>query len=528
LSIARATTSALRVAGFQSAATQMPSPLSRLQWTLRSAGRQPEQHEEEYDLQSVNLSTVARWSCVPVIGVGALLLGECGARTGLLVPTDAACLNAIANVCDVGQTSLSGIAFDPTGLRPLPNAEVYVPSAPLEPITSGAVCTSCAAPITGKPVAITLTDGLGRFTLNDVPAGDDIPLVVQLGKWRREISVPHVTACTANTVPTGDLRLPRNSQEGDIPLIALSTGCDQIECFLLDTIGLDSSEFTGPSGAGRVHLFRADDIAQGLPPGAGDAYALWGDLGTMMQYDILFNACECDTNVRDTEGPAYTNMESYLNAGGRLFATHYHYDWFASGGQCANSDSCVSVGAQPDAGPDAETDPSCQGPAPWNGTAAWLAPYCLTGNYDINVALPRGHTMADWFFKVTNGALPWGELVLVDTRNDVGATTDSATPWILINNGALAGSDTYYLSFNTPVGTPVTSQCGRAVFSDVHLVGTPGVPARDWPASCTPIDAGLELGGDHTTNELALEYLFFDLESCVQDDTKPITIPCAN
>jgi hypothetical protein len=328
--------------------------------------------------------------------------------------------------------------------------------------------------------------------------------------------VPVVSACTANLIADGALRLPRNSQEGNIPLMAMSTGCDQVECFLLNTVGLDPAEFTGPAGGGRVHVFRGDDVGQGLPSAPGDAYALWGDLATMKQYDILFNACECSTVQRDTDGPAYANMQQYLDTGGRLFATHYHYNWFASTTQCANGSQCnVTDGGA--------SDPSCEGPPPWNGTADWLTPRCAPGDFLINVGIPRGHTMADWYFKVTNEAVPWGELPLIDTRNDVGETHDSGTPWITINGGTLAGVDTYYLSFNTPVGVPVASQCGRAVFSDVHLVGNLSNADGPWPASCTGTSTD-----DHTPNELALEYLFFDLESCVQDDTKPPTLPCSN
>ena len=239
-----------------------------------------------------------------------------------------------------------------------------MPSGPLAPIASGPVCTSCAAPLASSVTAI-LTDALGRFTLSDVPAGANVPVVVQLGKWQRQIIVPQVTACAANEIEDGALRLPRNSQEGNIPLMALSTGCDQVECFLLDTIGLDPAEFTGPAGGGRIHVFRGVDNGQGLPAAPGDAYALWGDLPTMMQYDILFNACECSTVERDKDGPAYSNMQQYLDSGGRLFATHFHYNWFASATQCefsVNRPNGLCAAFTPwQGGP----DPTCQGPTPW-------------------------------------------------------------------------------------------------------------------------------------------------------------------
>jgi hypothetical protein len=99
----------------------------------------------------------------------------------------------------------------------------------------------------------------------------------------------------------------------------------------------------------------------------------------------------------------------------------------------------------------------------------------------------------------------------------------TATPWLYAGN--LAGSyDAYYLSVNTPVGTDPTTQCGRAVFSDVHVAGSGGplgtgetVAAGAFPNYC----ATDPNSANHAPDELALEFLFFDLSSCVQNDNKP-------
>ena len=59
-------------------------------------------------------------------------------------------------------------------------------------------------------------------------------------------------------------------------------------------------------------------------------------------------------------------------------------------------------------------------------------------------------------------------------------------------------------------------QCGRAVFSDVHLSGSFG--GGSFPSYCT--------SNGHDVDEQALEFLFFDLSSCVQDDkSNPIQPP---
>jgi hypothetical protein len=72
-----------------------------------------------------------------------------------------------------------------------------------------------------------------------------------------------------------------------------------------------------------------------------------------------------------------------------------------------------------------------------------------------------------------------------------------------------------YLSFNTPVSQPPSMQCGRAVFSDVHLSGLSNDAV--FPKECASADPK----GAHATNEKALEFLFFDLSSCVQDNSQP-------
>lgn len=60
---------------------------------------------------------------------------------------------------------------------------------------------------------------------------------------------------------------------------------------------------------------------------------------------------------------------------------------------------------------------------------------------------------------------------------------------------------------------------GRAVFSDVHTSGTSD--DSTFPNECANADPG----GSHAVNEKALEFLFFDLASCVQDESKPVMLP---
>ncbi len=96
---------------------------------------------------------------------------------------------------------------------PVPNAIVYVPSAALQPFQPGAQCTQCGADVSGSPLVATTSAFDGTFALTNVPVGTHIPVVVQLGRWRREFFFDVTTSCASTSI--GDLHLPRTQSEGD-------------------------------------------------------------------------------------------------------------------------------------------------------------------------------------------------------------------------------------------------------------------------------------------------------------------------
>ena len=404
-------------------------------------------------------------------------------------------------------TSVHGTIYDPAGLTPLYNIFVYVPATTPAPIVAGSpTCSQCQAKATGSPIVSASTDAKGEFTLAGIPAGDGVPLVIQAGKWRRQVVLPHMNACQANEVKDpATLRLPKNGTEGDLPLIAFTTGgADFAECFLRG-VGIDDSEFTTPSGTGHVHLYPGNGPS-GLGGGAVapgntltplDTYSFWADSKNLLKYDIVFNSCEGSDYDR---GPAaYGAMKQYLDGGGRLFATHYFYNWFAPP----------------------------NGPSDFQSVAAWSpdptatsAPYA---GFFIDTSFPKGKAFADWLQNV-GATTTYGAIGLVDTRADVGAVTSKATRWIYnADSPGSSTSATSYLSFNTPVTQPTTQQCGRAVFSDVHVAGgLAPFGAQTFPKECGGLPPA------YAKNQTALEFLFFDLSSCVQDDTKPPPPPPPN
>ena len=94
--------------------------------------------------------------------------------------------------------------------------------------------------------------------MQDVPVGTNIPVVIQTGKWRRQITLPTVKACQDNVFAGADtFRLPKNQSEGHLPKIAMTRGKARQPGMPLRRIGISDTEFTNPDGTGRdQHLLR--------------------------------------------------------------------------------------------------------------------------------------------------------------------------------------------------------------------------------------------------------------------------------
>ncbi|MCC6553308.1 MAG: carboxypeptidase regulatory-like domain-containing protein [Polyangiaceae bacterium] len=387
------------------------------------------------------------------------------------------------------KTTVTGRVYEPAGKVPLYNVVAYVPNAPVNEITDGATCDQCGSSLSGSPIVTALTDTEGRFVLEDVPAGDNIPLVIQIGKWRREFVLPHVEECVENPTTDGDFRLPRNKSEGHIPKIALTTGgADPLEC-LLRKLGLDDEEFTNRDGDGRVNLFAGpggtSQYVNGLNNGADfdPATSLWGTLDSLMDYDIVLLACEADQHAEQKPPGALGAMLEYTSNGGRVFASHWHNYWLQHG---------------PDPFPTVATwefndDPTDD---PFIGT--------------IDQSFPKGQALADWLVNV-QASTTLGELVIVQPQDTV-ASINSATTRRWIYSQAPISEGIQYFSFNTPVGVPDDQQCGRMVYSDIH-VSSGDLVGPAFPSECQTQDL--------SPQEKALLFMLFDLSACIIPDDDP-------
>ena len=294
-----------------------------------------------------------------------------------------------------------------------------------------------------------------------------------------------MTACQANPQPDKSIAFLGTVAPGDtndnMPDIAVSTGgADTLECLML-RVGIPASEYVAGAGSsGHIHIFSGGNPGTGTGTGSGTAEsppmtgaptswtALWDKQADMMPYDIVLLSCE--------GGETYNSkpdvLESYLNAGGRAFGSHFHYAWFA--GSLSSDPSVPAPPARLGAGL------ATWGPTLTTQTTGFaVVDQTLTGS---TKPFPKGVALDQWLGIV--GALgvesaPAGQIPIFDENGDVGAT-NKAQAW-LTDNGY-----TDYLSFDTPVNAPIPTDggapqyCGRAVFSDLHLnSGDPNFTPQD-------------------------------------------------
>lgn len=404
-----------------------------------------------------------------------------------------------------GTTTLTGTVYNPAGHSnglPLYGALVYVPNAELEAFPDEVRCGACADEVSGKPLVVATTDAKGQFVLEDVPVGDDIPLVIQLGRWRKVVTIPKVEACVDNIAPAELTRLPRKHHEdgnpfNNIPRMAMVTGSiDALEC-MIRKAGIDDSEFKNPAfpDAGRIHFYQGDRRSGGARINASTPKesTLWNSLDNLKKYDTVLLACQANSFTAPDDG--MKNLADYADMGGRLFATHFSWSW---------------LWKTPNGG--------FQGTATWRDeeTSAILPTWPDDVTAEIDQTHLKGADFARWLEHV-GASSTLGKIPLTDVRykvEEVNAAT--STRWIYTNASgnifsAIPKSVQHY-TFDTPLSAPAEDRCGRVLFSNFHVSGS---SSGFFPSACSNTAP--------TPQEMALQFMMFDLASCALPEAPSCT-----
>ena len=365
-----------------------------------------------------------------------------------------------------GTTSISGTVYAPNGTDPLPNVLVFVPNGTVAAMEPGVQCPVPGAAPSGSPLVGAMTGADGTFKLTNVPVGTSIPLIIQAGRWRRQLVVSTTTACTDTAF---NARMPRNKSEGDIPLIAVSTGSvDSVEC-VLRKVGLDDAEFTNPLSTGRIHLYTGTQSAGArIDVNTPSQTTLMNDAAQLSKYDVLMLPCQ-GTASGQTTTANLASLLQYANNGGRIYASHFSYAWFINNGGFSTV-------------------------ANWVGSSQNLS----DGTATIDTSFASGRTLSDWMQVVGATTTP-GQVSIQTVKNVINGINAPTQPYLTLNG---QGNSVQQFTFNAPVGG--ANQCGRVLFNQYHVENPTTTPTgKSFPTECST--AGM------TNQEKLLEYSLFDL-----------------
>jgi hypothetical protein len=424
------------------------------------------------------------------LGVVGLRVHERDTQSGAAQAQD------LAGLCPRGAgAQITGRSFAPNGVDAIPGVRVYVAPAgqtfPAAP--TGVVCQHCAPSPSGLAATISNLDG--SFTLSGIglDPGGTFTLVLESGGFRHVERNVTVGRCGQLALPAarthlagasaGDDTVPRIVVAGYRTASAAGRTIDVNDRFthVLDAIGITSYDTVDPDRAG-TNGGRGPDLLQLLASPA--------QLG---RYQILITPCGVlgvfDPSTHLT--PAMiTNLQAWLARGGRLYASDLAYPLIAHAhpGGIVFASGHPTRGEPADLGVGLATGMALQATVDDPGMRAWLQ---QVG------AMPAGATT----IPVLDLRDPWGAM---DTLPSAELMPDSngsrsGTVWV-------SGDVSWHEGPSGPHHHPLTAQadypgpsgdyCGRVVFTSYHV-------QTDTSAMLSP-------------QERVLEYLFFQLTTCIQ------------
>src|SRR5262249_29548119 len=113
----------------------------------------------------------------------------------------------------------------------------------------------------------------------------------------------------------------------------------------------------------------------------------------------------------------------------------------------------------------------------------------------------------DWLMNV-GASTTHGQIPIQVLRRDLDGVVAPSQAWMSIKNPNV----TMHYTFNTPVSAKPEQQCGRVLFDDFHVedTGDGKNTGLTFPSEC--------ISGPMTPQEKLLEFMLFDLGSCITPD----------
>jgi hypothetical protein len=303
----------------------------------------------------------------------------------------------------------------------------------------------------------------------------------------------------------------------DMPHIAITTGmADQLEC-LVKRLGIADKEISNSAGSGHVHLYAGSGGVNQFDSGwAGgtaaptSATAFWGGQtgtpATLSNYDIVILSCEGNQNAGTKPQAALDAMKAYADAGGRVFASHWHNIWIGGAWKSGGNPQKPAVWAGTI---NTNNHTAAEGIASWDDSNDPGSPDLID-----EVNNPKGVSFATWMLNV-GGSTVRDQIPIAnntDRSTATGLDMTKAEQWTTTGpQSNFTPPHPQNFQFTTPNEMPPANRCGKVVFSDMHVSGGPS--SNSYPSSC----------GSTTTlsaQEKALAFMFFDIASCVN-----VTVP---
>ncbi len=390
---------------------------------------------------------------------------------------------------------VTGRTYAPNGIDPIPGVLVYLTndSATFPAASTAVACQQCVMP--AGTITSTHAGPDGSFTLSGsaLDHGGTFTLVVESGGFRhvqRQVVVP---ACGEVSLTAAQTRMPGVSSGDDtIPHIAVagyrstSSSTSRIDVndkftHVLDAIGITGYDTVDPDKTGTSGGRQSVDLI-----------GLLSDMSQLSQYQIVIAPCGSLGNfaVAQHITPAMvTNLHAWLGMGGRLYASDLAYsviDQGYAGAITFAPGPSSHTGADPaDVGVGLATSASLQATVDDLGLRTWLQ--------NVGVLASGATTIPVMDLKD-----PWGAMDSVPDAELSGGTGPSGV--VLVSGDVMWHTGTgghHPLTAMVDYAGSSGASCGRVVFTSYHVQSN---------------TSGTAL----SPQERVLEYLFFQLSSCIQ------------